>query len=77
MHLRQYFFSSMFPVMNTASEIIDFIGAERIKAALDVKDDAVRKVRSTGIMPASWYHTIETLAGRPMPRHLFSFKGAA
>ena len=62
--------------MNTASEIIDFVGAERIKEALSVKDDAVRKARTAGIMPASWYDAVERLAGRPLPRSLFTFKGA-
>ena len=60
--------------MNTAPEIIDYVGRDRIMAALGVKEDAVRKARSAGIFPASWYHTMETLAGRPLPRSVFSFK---
>jgi hypothetical protein len=61
--------------MKTAPEIIDFIGQDRIMAALGVKDDAVRKAKASGVLPASWYHTLEVLAGRPLERQAFSFKG--
>lgn len=63
--------------MKTASDIIEFIGADRIKGALSVKDDAVRKALKAGVLPASWFHTLENLAGRPLPREAFNFKGAA
>ena len=63
--------------MFTASEIIDYIGHDAIRDALAVKDDAVRKAKAAGKMPASWYDTCERLAGRPLPREAFNFKGAA
>jgi hypothetical protein len=63
--------------MKTASDIIDFIGQDRIKLALAVQDDAVRKAKNSGVLPASWYHTLEQLAGRPLPRDVFSFKGTS
>ncbi len=75
LHLPCDFFSGIVSSMKTAPEIIDFIGQDRITAALSVKDDAVRKARSAGVLPASWYHTLEQLAGRPLPRDAFSFKG--
>lgn len=63
--------------MKTAPEIIDFIGQDKIIAAMHVQADAVRKARAAGVLPASWYHTLEKLAGRPLPRDVFSFKGDA
>jgi hypothetical protein len=62
--------------MNTASEIIDFVGQDAIMAELKVQADAVRKARTSGVLPASWYDAMERLAGRPLPRSVFSFKGA-
>lgn len=46
-------------------------------AALNVQADAVRKAKSAGILPASWYDAMERLAGRPLPRNVFSFKGTS
>ncbi len=63
--------------MKTAADIIDYIGHESIKAALSVQDDAVRKAKASGKLPASWYDACERLAGRPLPRDAFNFKGAA
>ena len=61
--------------MKTAAEIIEYIGQAKIEAALGVKADAVRKARASGILPASWYDTLERLAGMSLPRDVFSFKG--
>lgn len=74
--LRAIFYASKKATsMETASEIIEFIGQDRIMAALSVKDDAVRKAKTAGVLPASWFHTLENLAGRPLPRKAFNFKG--
>lgn len=62
--------------MKTAPEIIDYIGQDALMAALNVQADAVRKARKSGVLPAAWYDAMERLAGRPLPRSLFSFKGA-
>jgi len=59
-----------------ASQIIDHIGLATLRAALQVKPDAIRKARRKEQMPAAWYHACEQLAGRPLPREAFSFKGA-
>jgi len=70
------FFSRHCSGMKTALEIVDYIGSAQLMAALGVKADAVRKAVSAGRLPASWYHTCEELAGRPLPREAFSFKRA-
>ena len=62
--------------MENASEIIDLIGAERLRLALDVTATRIRQARQTDRLPASWFDTCEKLAGQQMPRHLFAFKGA-
>ena len=63
--------------MKTASDIIDFIGHDAIQAAFCVSDERIRQVRKDNKLPASWYDTCERLAGRPLDRSLFAFKGAA
>jgi hypothetical protein len=60
--------------MKTASEIIDFIGRERLAAALGVTTDAVDRARRNNQLPSLWYHACEEMAGRPLPREAFSFK---
>jgi len=62
--------------MKTAPEIVNHIGSAQLMAALGVKADAIRKAVSVGRLPASWYHTCEELAGRPLPREAFNFKRA-
>lgn len=75
--LRDDFFSGIVGGMKTAPEIIDYIGQDALMAALNVQADAVRKARKSGVLPAAWYDAMERLAGRPLPRSLFSFKGSA
>lgn len=62
--------------MKTVSEIIAYIGkaalAQRIGVTVKNVDLAIRQ----NVMPASWYDTCEQMAGRPLPRDLFTFKGA-
>jgi hypothetical protein len=62
-------------MFTTASEILDFIGDEALAARVSVKSEAIRKARGKGKIPSLWYDACEQLAGRPLPRHLFSFKG--
>jgi hypothetical protein len=73
--LQREIFSGMVGGMKTASEIIDYLGRDRIKTAVGVHDDAVRKAKSAGTLPASWYHALEVLAGHALPRDAFNFKG--
>ena len=63
--------------MKTPSDIIDYIGPERIMAAVGIQDRRIRQAREDDKLPASWFDTLEALAGHPLPRHLFSFKGSA
>lgn len=65
----------MVPGMKTPSDIIDLIGADRVKAAVGVEDRRIRQARLDDTLPASWYDALERLAGRDLPRSLFSFKG--
>ena len=61
--------------MKTASEIIDFITPEALMAQVGVKRDAIERARKKGQLPSLWYAACENLAGRPLPRTAFSFKG--
>lgn len=61
--------------MKTAREIIGFVGRTTLAAKLQVKEGAIDQALHKGILPAGWYHACEQLAGRPLPRECFSFKG--
>lgn len=60
--------------MKTLSEILDYIGRERLMAEVGVKSSAVRMAEKAGRAPALWYDAMERLAGRPLDRSLFTFK---
>ena len=62
-------------MMNTPSQIIEAIGAERLRAALDVTATRIRQARAEPTLPASWFATCEKLARRKLPRQAFAFKG--
>lgn len=61
--------------MKTAHDIIEYAGRDRLMAAVNVKEGAVRMALKEGKLPASWYHALEQLCGRPLDRSLFTFKG--
>jgi len=61
--------------MKTPAEILDFVGHDRAQAILGVGSDRIRLARAASHLPASWYHAMEKLAGRPLPRESFTFKG--
>jgi hypothetical protein len=63
--------------MKTPSDILDFVGLDRAQEVLKVGKDRIRTARDADKLPASWYNALETLAGRPLPREAFTFKGAA
>jgi len=62
--------------MNTPREILEFIGPERARVALGVGKARMRQALGEDRLPASWLHTLEELARRPLPRECFSFKKA-
>ena len=62
-------------MMKTPQELIDFIGADTLQAALGVGPDRIRLARQSDKLPALWYDAMERLAGRPLDRRLFTFKG--
>lgn len=61
--------------MKTPSEILTFVGADRARERLDVSQDRIRIAMTQEVLPSSWYAVLEDLAGRPLPRECFSFKG--
>lgn len=61
--------------METASDIINAAGRDRLKAEFGVKDRVLQIYAATGVLPAAWFDTLERLTGQTLPRHLFSFKG--
>jgi len=61
--------------MKTASEIIQKIGNQRIKAAMAVNDRIIQRHAQNGILPASWFDFCEKATRRRLDRRLFSFKG--
>ena len=62
-------------MMKTPEQILKFIGHDRVKDAIGVSADRVRVAATQDVLPASWLHALEQLAGRPLPREAFSFKG--
>ena len=61
--------------MNTARKILDHIGRDPLKTLLGVQDSAIRKAKAEGVIPAQWFDACERLAGQPLDRRLFTFKG--
>ena len=65
-------------MFKTAKDVIAFIGAEALANEVGVSRKTMTSYqRGGGQMPAMWYDACERLAGRPMPRDLFYFKGNA
>ena len=75
MGLTRYLFSRILHGMKTPAQIIDYIGHDRVRVALAVGADRIRLARVADKLPASWYDCLEHLAGRPLDRGVFSFKG--
>ena len=71
------FFCAIVGSMKTPSEILEFVGMDRAQVALGVGRKRIHQARDSDKLPASWLHTLENLAGRPLPREAFNFKGAA
>lgn len=63
--------------MKTLTEILEYIGRDKLMSEVGVKSSAVRMAEKSGKAPAAWYDAMERLAGRPLDRNLFTFKGAA
>jgi len=62
-------------LMKTPHEIIDYIGPANIAERLAIGPDAIRRALNFGLLPAAWYDALENMAGRPLPRDCFTFKG--
>ena len=61
--------------METPKDIIDTIGREQVIARLGVDKRRVDRAALQSELPALWYAALEEMAGEPLDRSLFSFKG--
>ena len=60
--------------METVSDIIKFIGRNRVEAAFGVSKRRVDQWLQFNVIPSLYFHGLERMAGQPLPRGLFSFK---
>lgn len=60
--------------MQTARDIITYIGRAKLAGSLGIGRDAVDAAYRKNKLPSLWYDAVEHLAGRPLPRSAFSFK---
>ena len=75
--LAQNKFAGNMAPMETASDIISAAGRDRLKATFGVKDRVLQIYAATNVLPAAWFDALENMTGQTLPRHLFTFKGAA
>ena len=62
--------------MNTPSHIIDLCGGdEAVMAAVGAGRKRILQARNGDKLPSLWFDAMERLAGRPLPRDVFTFKG--
>lgn len=59
----------------TVNDLITYLGEDQVATALGVSRKAVRVAARKGVLAAMWYDELEYMAGCPLPRHFFSFKG--
>jgi len=62
--------------MKTLTDVLNYIGRDKVMSAVGVKSSAVRMAEKSGRAPAAWYDAMERLAGRPLDRSMFTFKQA-
>lgn len=77
MGLERKKFAGSMSVMETASDIINAAGRDRLKVKFGVKDRVLQIYAATNMLPAAWFDALENMTGQQLPRHLFTFKGAA
>lgn len=77
MGLERKKFAGSMGVMETASDIINAAGRDRLKVKFGVKDRVLQIYAATNMLPAAWFDALENMTGQHLPRHLFTFKGAA
>ena len=62
--------------MKTPSHIIDLCGGdEAVMAAVGTGRKRILQARTGDKLPALWFDAMEKLAGQPLPRDVFTFKG--
>lgn len=62
--------------MKTAHDIIEAAGRANVRSRMDVGDRVLQLYIKDDKLPAAWFDSLEQMCGQPLPRHLFSFKGA-
>lgn len=63
--------------METPRQILDTVGREAAAQALGVGAHRIDRATRDPKLPASWFDTLERLAGEPLPREVFAFKASA
>ncbi len=62
--------------METAHDILDYIGRDRVSAAFGLSKRRIDEWLQFNCIPSLYFHGLERMAGRPLPRNIFSFKDA-
>ena len=72
-------FSGRLAAMKTPHEILHYVGLREAADRLGVTLDRIQRASRSDAppLPASWYDALENMAGRPLPRECFTFKGDA
>jgi len=60
--------------MKTASDIIEAVGREKLKAVFGVANRVLQVYAQSNRLPASWFDGMEQMTGAALPRDLFTFK---
>jgi hypothetical protein len=60
--------------MESTHDILKYIGRDRVAAAFGLSKRRIDEWLQFNRIPSLYYHGLERMAGRPLPRDLFSFK---
>ena len=61
--------------MENTADLLAKIGHDKAATALGVAVTRIKRATFEDRLPAAWYDALERLAGEPLPRALFTFKG--
>ena len=60
--------------MENTQDILRFIGRQRVAAAFNLSKRRIDEWLQFNLIPALYFDGLERMAGRPLPRNLFTFK---
>jgi hypothetical protein len=60
--------------MENTHDILAYIGRERVAAAFKLSKRRLDEWLQYNVIPSLYYDGLERMAGRPLPRKLFTFK---